>query len=364
MAVRLDASTDSLTRSANLPSELNFSICGWANHQGNGGTNFESLFVLRDSGYAAWAEITLRRSSGNLEISGTTSGAVLMAVPSTGTPFFWAATSAGSGANQLIGYIRTASQNTFTSASAQTSSFVQSTLEIGTGNIGGTTEWWNGRLWNIKCWDRVLSAAELLVESYYRPCMFPSSRNFHWYMDRHDQLFDISGNGRGPTTGGTLTTEDGSFGLWRPRRRIIRPAGVTAYTMAAAQGSYSLSGQTAALRTARRTTAGQGSYSLSGQTSGLKYGHKTGAVQGSYALTGQDAALRAARAAVAARGNYALNGQTVGLNYSGAGPKVMPAAFGLYTLTGQNVTLNYSGGGPAAGGGDDFLVRARRRLRR
>lgn len=135
--------------------------------------------------------------------------------------------------------------------------------------------------------------------------------------------------------------------------------GGSPYSMPAAQGSYSLSGQAAALRVARRLTAAQGSYTLNGQAVALRLGKNMAAAQGSYALTGQATAFARGRRLVAAQGSYAitgqdglvdivmaaaagsyaLNGQDVGLTYSGAGARTMPAAQGSYTLTGQAAAL-------------------------
>lgn len=111
-----------------------------------------------------------------------------------------------------------------------------------------------------------------------------------------------------------------------------------AYSLALAQGTYTLTGQAVATRAARKMAAAQGSYSLTGQAVTLTYGAAAkviGIGQGTYSLTGQAVALRVARTLAAAQGSYALTGQAVGTKYG----RKMAAAQGAYALTGQTVGL-------------------------
>jgi len=62
------------------------------------------------------------------------------------------------------------------------------------------------------------------------------------------------------------------------------------------------------------------------------------AAQGSYALTGEAQALNAARSLLAAQGAYALTGQVQALNAA----RTMFALEGVYALTGESVTLVYN----------------------
>lgn len=108
-----------------------------------------------------------------------------------------------------------------------------------------------------------------------------------------------------------------------------------AYTLVAAQGSYSLSGQAAGLRASRILTAAQGSYSLTGQDAALRKTYPLIAAQGSYSLNGQSANLVVTRVLAAAQGSYALTGQAANLVYG----KTLTAAQGAYSLTGQDAAL-------------------------
>lgn len=116
---------------------------------------------------------------------------------------------------------------------------------------------------------------------------------------------------------------------------ITAPAGSGAYTLTAAQGSYSLTGQSAALRAARTIAAAQGTYSLTGQAVGLLAARKVVAAQGSYSLTGQAAGLTATRNVTAAQGTYTITGQAAGLLKG----QTLAADQGAYTLTGQAAGL-------------------------
>lgn len=148
-------------------------------------------------------------------------------------------------------------------------------------------------------------------------------------------------------TDATFSSGQGGVFMYDSTARVINvEVGdfVTGYTLALAQGSYTLTGQTVALRTARNTAIAQGSYALSGQSVTLTYSGalKTlAAAQGSYSLSGQTVGLKADRRMAAAQGSYALTGQSVGLKVG----RRLAAAQGSYSLSGQSVTLS----GPIVG---------------
>lgn len=121
----------------------------------------------------------------------------------------------------------------------------------------------------------------------------------------------------------------------RRRRWFGFPAGAQQYSLTAAQGSFSLTGQAAGLRADRKLSAAQGSYTLTGQPAGLLQGRALAASLGSYALSGQAAGLFAQRRLSAAQGNYALTGQAAALVKS----RLLAAGQGTYALSGQDATL-------------------------
>jgi len=109
----------------------------------------------------------------------------------------------------------------------------------------------------------------------------------------------------------------------------------TSYTLTAGQGSYTISGQSVALRAARKIAAAQGSYTTTGQSVNLRRGYTVVAAQGSYTLTGQSVALSAARKLTSAQGSYTISGQAVNLRLA----RTLTAGQGSLAISGQNVTL-------------------------
>ena len=121
------------------------------------------------------------------------------------------------------------------------------------------------------------------------------------------------------------------------------PTGDT-YTLIAASGSFTQTGQATALKVGRKLTAATASYSLSGIAAAFKTSRKLLAVSGSYALTGNTATLTYTPIAgpdytlVSDVGSFTLAGQAVSLK---VGRKIA-AASGSYTLTGYATTLKAS----------------------
>jgi len=108
------------------------------------------------------------------------------------------------------------------------------------------------------------------------------------------------------------TAEDADVDIDYVTLEIYYTGGVN-YTLTCESGSYSLTGQSAALRAARKISAVPGSYAYAGQPVDLKVARKLTASPGSYLLTGQDAVLRAIRKIAAAAGSYAYTGQDANL---------------------------------------------------
>lgn len=171
--------------------------------------------------------------------------------------------------------------------------------------------------------------------------------------------YSLTGQAAGLRASRSLTAAQGSYSL-NGQAATLRKS----YPLVAAQGGYSLGGQAAGLRVDRSLTAAQGSYALTGQAASLSYGKQLVAAQGSYSLTGQAAALRLARVVSAAQGSYSLTGQAANLiaartlaagqgTYALGGQAAnlfaarrLTAAQGGYSLTGMAAGLLYSGGSP------------------
>ena len=158
--------------------------------------------------------------------------------------------------------------------------------------------------------------------------------------------YTLTGQAATLTADRTIVAAQGSYTLTGQAAGLLADRLLTS-----AQGSYTLSGQAAGLEAARLLTSAQGSYALTGQDAGLNYGRFITADQGSYTLTGQDAGLLISRLLTAAQGSYALTGQAAGL----LSDRLLAAGQGSYALTGQAAGL-YAGRLVTAGQGSYTLT--------
>ena len=233
MAITISASTMGLSRTANLPSNTNFTASGWCQVISDVGANtlqpiYSHLSAGLDGLLFGW-------EGGGSELMGITcllagassSTATFASRPATGTSFFWYVRCSGTGASQLEAGWRSMGSNTWVTAAATMSAAAAAPTLLQLGRVSANSTYANARHWSIKVWDRVLTDAELLIESSLRRVMFPSSINFHWPLRTASDTRDLSGNARVPTVNGTPTTSDDGY-LAGPRRRIFFPATVVA----------------------------------------------------------------------------------------------------------------------------------------
>lgn len=116
-------------------------------------------------------------------------------------------------------------------------------------------------------------------------------------------------------------------------------AGATAYTLTAAQGSFTLTGQAATLKRGLSLTAAAGSFTHSGQAATLKRAIPLTASVGTFTLSGQAATLRVGRVVTAASGAFTETGQAASL----LAARILPAGVGSIVLTGQDAGLLATG---------------------
>lgn len=224
MAVRLDTAGESLLRTANVPAQTACTICGWAVMVTD--RNIETALCSLESGTTSAASYVILATNADgtaLKVWNTTGEGTTFATITVGVPFFFALTTAGNTAASQIGYFRAYGSNTLSSGNppGTGSTFTPAALYVGIDSFG---EWFNGRVWNVKVWDRVLSSEELLIESFYDRPQFPASLNVWWQLPNASDTADRSGNARAPTVGGTLSTEDSVVNLWKPSPKFIVPA--------------------------------------------------------------------------------------------------------------------------------------------
>lgn len=242
MAISITASTMGLSRTANLPSNTSFTACGWSLINSDVGAN--TLQPLYSHLSAGLDGLLLAWEGGGTELMGITcliggassSTTTFASRPATGTPFFWYTRCSGTGANQLEAGWRAMGSNTWVTAAATMSAAAGAPTLLQLGRVSANSTYANARHWSVKVWNRVLTDAELLIESALRRVMFPSSINFHWPLRNASDTRDLSGNARVPTVNGTPATSDDGY-LAGPRRRIFVPvaaaAGVTVKSLAA-----------------------------------------------------------------------------------------------------------------------------------
>lgn len=156
----------------------------------------------------------------------------------------------------------------------------------------------------------------------------------------------------------TLTAAQGSFSLTGQATGLKVARKVTA-----TQNSYTLTGNAATLRHGYSLTAGTGTFALTGNTTGLLVNRKIISVSSSFTLTGNSTRLITSRYLVAAYGSFSQTGSAAGLFF---GRNVI-AAYGSFTLTGNNTALTVHRNITANHGtftqtGIDAAVRAGRKI--
>lgn len=213
MAVRFDATTDLLSRTTNLPSATAHTLMAWA----------YAVTIPGSGQLGAVLSIGVAPISGNFYGIGfsnnrlgiyNANGGAVNATGATGvataTWYHITQTVAGTGANQMIGYLNGVQELTTTSAA----SFTATTLFVGH-TAGDDTL--NGRVAAVKIYGAVLTAEEIKAEMRtYLPLRLTNLLSWHPLLLHTD----TAQYGTTWTTGGTLTTEVGPPIAWtRPAVR-------------------------------------------------------------------------------------------------------------------------------------------------
>lgn len=153
----------------------------------------------------------------------------------------------------------------------------------------------------------------------------------------------ISGTDGSPITAagkaGVYLTEqatpgDGVGGQIEAWTSTFTPAGAS-YTLTAAAGAFSLTGNAAGLSASRKIAADAGAYALSGQAATLRPSRKIVAAAGAYVLSGQAATLRRSYSLSAAAGAFSLAGNAAALRAA----RRIAADAGAYALAGMDAAL-------------------------
>ena len=219
-----------------------------------------------------------------------------------GVPFFWAVTASGTDSGETIGYMRSLGSNTLLSqplVGNRNFGWSAGEFRIGSTPVGGG-EYWTGDIGPVMVFDRVLTAHELEVQSYYARPMFATSLHLWWPATDPSSAQDLSGNGRNGTIAGALTAGDLGNQLWSPRKRIFLPAKADGGSVEE-EASYSAASEFGSTFSAVATAAGS---ITSGVTAGAALSARAAAsasITEAIEAGDTDAAIKAVLSAFAAQ---------------------------------------------------------------
>lgn len=212
MALRCATSSQSLTRTANLPSSTAFTALGYFAQRGTQSASGANLFAVSASAFSNYMYIGY--NSTNISLVTPTGNTTIIAAPATDTWFFFAITNAGTGATDLKGYYAALGDTALTTASRTGRSFTVATIGCSDNSAG---LWTNGDFANPRVYDAVLTQAELENE---RQSLLPTrTANINLWTPTIDStlancVLDMSGNGRNWTSAGTPTVQSNPPVSW------------------------------------------------------------------------------------------------------------------------------------------------------
>jgi len=140
---------------------------------------------------------------------------------------------------------------------------------------------------------------------------------------------------------------NGTLTLAGPTVNLIY-SGAGPKSMPGGLGFLTASGRTATLARSRKMPSVNGTLTLAGQIADIDADRRTAGGLGILTLAGQANRLARSRKAASEKGQLTLAGPVVNLIYSGAGAKVLPAGLGFPVLSGRTAVLRYSRNMPAA----------------
>jgi len=222
MAVRSDASADGLSATTNLPTITGFTIMGWFLRSGTGQSapGYEAVIGFGGAStgnkYACYFRTAGAATFAVTEWTTDFTGSAI----SDNTWYHVAMTVAGTGANQLKGYLNGVLDATGNGSAGITAAQLQIL-----GDAAG--EWFNGKCAAVKIYNAVLTVDEIALEMrQYLPFRTANLNRFIPGID--STTLDYSGSANNLTAGGTLAFEDGPPIPWRRgRARIFIPAAAT-----------------------------------------------------------------------------------------------------------------------------------------
>jgi len=220
MAVRIDATTEWITRSTSLPAANAFTACGWAR-------NLATLTGDRCLCIFGNTDLTENHGYGNLNgigwcvFNSTDTPPVFDSSPAANEIFFWALRADGT---DLAGYFAKVGDATLNKKTTAYRTFTPGLLRVGNDIL---SDYANMTIGPVKIWDAALTDAEIAQERWgIRP---RRTTNIHIWSPLQVNSIDYSGQGRNWTESGTPTYEDGPPVGWGapPQFVIGQPAAAT-----------------------------------------------------------------------------------------------------------------------------------------
>lgn len=237
MAIVVNSDASAFKRTANLPAYNSATLFGWF-YIGTDKNDYTSLLGLADStGGTPTAGFHL-----STDVDGTTlqvwndfAGGTNLKALSTATWYFAAITCAGTGAGQVIGYVRSITETTFTTTTETLpGSFTPAVAEWG--RAGYSPFYLDGRIHACGMADVVLSSDELLWLSHFHEPQLRGIRSLNVFYPTIESVntnatVDRSGNGRNATaTHGALADSPPLLWMRSPRIGVINVAAAAGTT--------------------------------------------------------------------------------------------------------------------------------------
>ena len=152
---------------------------------------------------------------------------------------------------------------------------------------------------------------------------------------------------------------DPDYALWLSKNPgawldLVEPRGLSVpvsaagggYTLTAAQGSFTLSGQAATILKSNVLTAEAGSLALNGQAATITYApagsYTLTAAAGAFTLSGQAATILKSKVVLVSAGAFSVSGQAATITWAPLGAYTLTAAAGAFTLAGKDATITHT----------------------
>lgn len=224
MAIRLNATGDTLDLTAGLPLNSSFTIMLDTQIVSNIGATVQPIFWALNGGFTDGYSVVWENASGLMAAQSYFSSTIndvntFPSRPDVGRPFcMFAKCKGGAGTDFEVGWKYPGAP------------WVRIALNLSTGIAQVSTLWFGGvlatyysdkRIQNIKIWDRPLSDGELMREGDSEGVLFKTGLNSYFPLPHLGDPKDRGPKGKTLARGGTMETEYFAFPRYKTGRRLI-----------------------------------------------------------------------------------------------------------------------------------------------